>query len=191
MPTHDECRGAGDEQGLAGMFRWIFGGICKAVDLPRTPSILATTVIEKTRGREPQTAQNLTELKKSDPVDPFFQPQAGHAGNIMVRDRRCGRGGMACAHRACWTSSTHKRIAPCRIDSPSPLAKPVIVRSRKRRRGKSMGQLIDESLEFYGIKTREEAADIVRRARTRAGLNAAEAARLGMEETRAARRERA
>jgi predicted DNA-binding ribbon-helix-helix protein len=32
-------------------------------------------------------------------------------------------------------------------------------------RHKTIGQLIDESLDFYGIKSREQAQDLVRRAR--------------------------
>jgi hypothetical protein len=56
------------------------------------------------------------------------------------------------------------------------------------RRGKSIGQLIDESLEFYGVKTHEEARDLVRRARTRSGLSGAEAQKLATKEVRSARR---
>ena len=52
------------------------------------------------------------------------------------------------------------------------------------RRGKSIGQLIDESLEFYGIKTREEARSLVQRARQRADLDEAEAMPLAVQETR-------
>jgi len=37
-------------------------------------------------------------------------------------------------------------------------------------RDKTIGQLIDESLEFYGIKSREDALDLVRRARARSKL---------------------
>ncbi len=43
------------------------------------------------------------------------------------------------------------------------------------RRDKTIGQLIDESLEFYGIKSREDAHDLVRRARARSALNEAQA----------------
>jgi predicted DNA-binding ribbon-helix-helix protein len=38
-------------------------------------------------------------------------------------------------------------------------------------RNKTIGQLIDESLEFYGIKSREQAMDLVRRARQASGLD--------------------
>lgn len=56
------------------------------------------------------------------------------------------------------------------------------------RRGKSIGQLIDESLEFYGIKTREEARSLVQRARQRSGLDEADAMQLAVQETRQQRR---
>jgi predicted DNA-binding ribbon-helix-helix protein len=38
-------------------------------------------------------------------------------------------------------------------------------------RNKTIGQLIDESLDFYGIKSREQAIDLVRRARQASGLD--------------------
>lgn len=56
------------------------------------------------------------------------------------------------------------------------------------RRGKSIGQLIDESLEFYGVKTHEEARDLVRRVRERSDLTTAQAQALVDKEVRAARR---
>lgn len=56
------------------------------------------------------------------------------------------------------------------------------------RRGKTIGQLIDESLEFYGVKTQEEARDLVRRARMRSALSDASATKLATRETRSTRR---
>jgi len=56
----------------------------------------------------------------------------------------------------------------------------------KRRR--TIGQLIEESLEFYGIKTERSAEQLVAKARARASLGEAQALRLAVEETRAARR---
>ena len=41
-------------------------------------------------------------------------------------------------------------------------------------RGKPIGTLIEESLEFYGIKSREEARDLVLRARQRSSLSEAD-----------------
>jgi hypothetical protein len=42
-------------------------------------------------------------------------------------------------------------------------------------RAKTIGELIDASLDFYGIKPREEAQDLVRRARARSQLSEDEA----------------
>lgn len=55
------------------------------------------------------------------------------------------------------------------------------------RRKKTIGELIGESIEAYGIKTEEQAADLVARAREAAGLCEAEALELAVRETRAAR----
>jgi hypothetical protein len=55
-------------------------------------------------------------------------------------------------------------------------------------RGKTIGQLIEESLEFYGVKSAGSAAALVARARARAGLSEGQALRLAVAETRAARR---
>ena len=49
-------------------------------------------------------------------------------------------------------------------------------------RGRTIGQLIDESLEFYGIKSRDEAKEIVHRARANAGLTEDEAMSVALEE---------
>lgn len=54
-------------------------------------------------------------------------------------------------------------------------------------RGKSIGKLIDESLEFYGIKTRDEARDLVRRARAQSGMTEAQAQSLANQQVRDAR----
>lgn len=56
------------------------------------------------------------------------------------------------------------------------------------RRGKPIRLLIDESLEFYGVKTHEEARDLVRRARSHSGFTEAAALKLANKEVRAARR---
>ena len=55
-------------------------------------------------------------------------------------------------------------------------------------RDKTIGQLIDESLEFYGIKSREDAKALVRRARARSKLSEAEASATAGQEVRAVRR---
>ncbi|MGH8189862.1 MAG: hypothetical protein ACREP2_00260 [Rhodanobacteraceae bacterium] len=56
------------------------------------------------------------------------------------------------------------------------------------RRGKTIGRLIDESLEFYGIKSRDDALELVRRARRHSKLSEPEALELAVQETRATRR---
>ena len=55
------------------------------------------------------------------------------------------------------------------------------------RRDKTIGQLIDESLDFYGIKTREDARDLVRRARERSKLREDQALAVALKEVRAMR----
>lgn len=54
-------------------------------------------------------------------------------------------------------------------------------------RGTSMGQLINDSLAFYGIKTRDEASDLLRRARDCSGLSEDDATALAVSEVRAQR----
>lgn len=54
-------------------------------------------------------------------------------------------------------------------------------------RNKTIGQLIDESLDFYGIKSREQALDLVRRARARSVLSEEQSLTLAQEEVRAVR----
>ncbi len=56
------------------------------------------------------------------------------------------------------------------------------------KRGKTIGQLIEESLEFYGIKSARSAEKLVAKARARAALSEAESLRIAVDETRAARR---
>lgn len=62
-------------------------------------------------------------------------------------------------------------------------ARYLALKQASARRGKSIGQLIDESLEFYGFKTREEARSLVQRARQRSGLNEADALQVAAQET--------
>jgi len=54
-------------------------------------------------------------------------------------------------------------------------------------RNKTIGQLIDESLDFYGIKSRENARDLVRRARAHAKLTEDAALTVAQEEIKAVR----
>lgn len=52
------------------------------------------------------------------------------------------------------------------------------------RRERTIGDLVAESLAFYGIKSGESAREIIDRARERAGLPEDEALRISVEETR-------
>ena len=56
------------------------------------------------------------------------------------------------------------------------------------KRAKTIGQLIDESLECYGIKSRADARELVRRARTRSTLTEAQALSVAQAHVRAVRR---
>lgn len=55
------------------------------------------------------------------------------------------------------------------------------------RRGRTIGQLIEQSLDFYGIKSGESAARLVAKARRRAALSEHEATATATEETDAER----
>jgi hypothetical protein len=64
------------------------------------------------------------------------------------------------------------------------------LREAAARRGISITALIDESLEAYGIKSRDRARELVELARRRSELDPAEAERIAVDEVRAYRRER-
>lgn len=55
------------------------------------------------------------------------------------------------------------------------------------RRGTTLGEVVRESLLFYGIKTPEEVAELVSRARSQSGLSEEEALALANREVPAAR----
>ena len=55
-------------------------------------------------------------------------------------------------------------------------------------RDKTIGQLIDESLDFYGIKSRQDARDLVRRARLHSKLSEDQALAVAQKEIKAVRR---
>lgn len=57
-------------------------------------------------------------------------------------------------------------------------------------RNKTIGQIIEESLDFYGIKSREAARELVQRARRRAALAEDEALAVAQREVRAVRKAR-
>lgn len=56
------------------------------------------------------------------------------------------------------------------------------------KRGKPIRKIIDESLEFYGIKTREEARELVQRARANSDMSPEQAQELANAEVRDVRR---
>jgi plasmid stability protein len=56
------------------------------------------------------------------------------------------------------------------------------------RRGTTIGMLVRESLEAYGIKPERDVRELVAAARVRSSLSAAKAEKVAIEETRAARR---
>jgi hypothetical protein len=62
------------------------------------------------------------------------------------------------------------------------------VKEAAAQRGKTIGQLIDESLDFYGIKSRDQALALVRQARERSQLTEQQALELAQKEVQAARR---
>jgi hypothetical protein len=57
------------------------------------------------------------------------------------------------------------------------------------RSGKTIGQIVEESLEFYGVKTSRQAADIVQQARQRAAMDEKAALDIAIDETRQVRRD--
>ncbi len=54
-------------------------------------------------------------------------------------------------------------------------------------RNKTIGQLVDESLDFFGIKSQQEAMELVQRARSNSGLDEEPALTLALDEVRQAR----
>ena len=54
-------------------------------------------------------------------------------------------------------------------------------------RGSTIGQLVEAALDFYGIKSREQAQDLVRRARAASTLDDDAALALAQDEVRAQR----
>jgi hypothetical protein len=55
------------------------------------------------------------------------------------------------------------------------------------RQGKTIGNLVEESLELYGVRSVETAAQIVTRARRNAGLSEEQALETALDETQAVR----
>lgn len=62
------------------------------------------------------------------------------------------------------------------------------VKEAAAQRGKTIGQLIDESLDFYGIKSQHQALTLVQQARERSQLIEQQAVALAQEEVQTSRR---
>lgn len=62
------------------------------------------------------------------------------------------------------------------------------LREAALQRGKTIGQLIEESLQFYGIKSARSAEELVAKARARAALTKGRALSVAVAETHAVRR---
>ena len=67
-------------------------------------------------------------------------------------------------------------------------ARYLALKEASAKRDKIIGQLIDESLDFYGIKLQEDARDLVRRARAHSKLTEDQALAVAQEQVRAGRR---
>lgn len=57
------------------------------------------------------------------------------------------------------------------------------------RSGKTIGQIVEASLDFYGVKSSAQAAEIVRKARQRAAMDENAALDVAVEETRRQRQD--
>lgn len=68
-----------------------------------------------------------------------------------------------------------------------PTERYIALKETAARQGKTMAEVINESLELYGVKTKAAALDLVARARQRAALSADEAMQFAIRETRAHR----
>jgi len=77
-----------------------------------------------------------------------------------------------------------------RLTITLPEARYRALKEASAQRDKTIGQLIDESLEFYGIKSREDALDLVRRARARSKLTDEQALAEAQQQVKAVRRAR-
>ncbi|MGK2941331.1 MAG: CopG family transcriptional regulator [Immundisolibacter sp.] len=62
------------------------------------------------------------------------------------------------------------------------------LKAASAQRDKTIGQLIDESLDFYGIKSRDDAHELVRRARAGSNLTEEQAQAVAQEQLKAVRR---
>ncbi|MFZ5877397.1 MAG: CopG family transcriptional regulator [Nitrospirota bacterium] len=70
-----------------------------------------------------------------------------------------------------------------RLTITLPKPRHLALKEAAARRGKTIGQLIEESLDFYGITPSEHAWTLVEKARARSGLSEREAINLAVGET--------
>lgn len=85
-------------------------------------------------------------------------------------------------------SSTHQVNTMSRLTVTLSDERYRALKEASAQRNKTIGQLIEESLEFYGIKSREDARALVQRARRHSGMTETQAMALAERETKAARR---
>jgi predicted transcriptional regulator len=85
----------------------------------------------------------------------------------------------------CYTDKAEESMARLTITLPDDLHR--ALKESAARRDRTIGELVAESLAFYGIKGGEAARDLVERARERAKLQESEALALAVDEVRAAR----
>lgn len=81
----------------------------------------------------------------------------------------------------------HHKTAMSRLTITLSEARYRALKQASAQRAKTIGQLIDESLEFYGIKSQQDARALVRRARTRADLGQEQALKIARQEVDAVR----
>lgn len=96
-----------------------------------------------------------------------------------------------CADDVCYGSLVRKHqgeSAMSRLTITLSEARYKALKEAAAQRGRTIGQLVEESLEFYGIKSREDARDLVRRARERSGLSEDDATALAVEQAKHVRR---
>lgn len=88
---------------------------------------------------------------------------------------------------ASWCLNTGARFAISRLTITLSDERYRAVKEAAAQRGKTIGQLIDESLDFYGIKSRAQALDLVRQVKTRSQLSEQQAMALALQEVGATR----
>lgn len=107
-----------------------------------------------------------------------------NASDVRAAGRGVDSRGRALAH---WCPANRPEAAMSRLTITLSEARYRALKEAAAQRSKTVGQLIDESLEFYGIKSRDDARELVRRARARSGLSADAAMQIALDEVQAER----